>query len=490
MLLIFQLILVLIGFIILLKIFQDINFGIWLLILFFPFTQLRLVDTPFGSLQPSQLLVLLVLVSLLFREAIKKEGVKIEPTPLNKAILVFILIVSLSLIQFFWLNYIGTPTTMPLTRAGRINPIIRGATTILNIIIGITTFYLIIIRLKTEQAVKNGIIFWLLSGLLASLIGIYAFFGNIARFLPPLPDFLVGGKAGVIPRELDLMNPVGSPLIPRVASVLQEPRHLAIFLAPLVYFLLILLKNKIFLVRPVAQLGMMSVITITFVLTLSRITLVLGITILILYLISLAPIKKSISVFGRGQAIGLILILLLPFLAAVNFSLSYFFGVNVIEFSLFQWSSIAGGERLTYFSDQLAAFKTAWLTFRDHPIFGGGIGSYYYYTKIYKIGSESSVVNNIYLEILAEMGLLGLGAFIFLIFSFFKSMAVSQPSKIDVASLNMISAFRGSFIIILVSYLFLSAFFYPFVWGIMGLAVAYKLYADKPGAGEKDANWI
>ncbi|MCL5292422.1 MAG: O-antigen ligase family protein [Actinobacteria bacterium] len=472
-----------VGLILVLRIFQDINFGIWLLILLFPFTQLRIVDTPFGSLQPSQLLVIVTLASLLLREAVKKEGLKPSPLPINKALVLFLLVSIFSLGQFIWLDFVGTSATMPYTRPGRVDPIVRGATSILNILIGFATFYVISRHLKTEQAIKKGIVFWLISGTAASLFAIYAFLTNLLKFLPPLPALLAGGQGGVVPRELDMTNPLGSPLIPRAASVLQEPRHLAIFLAPLVFFFILLFMKRTFLIRPWAQSAMMALTIIGFLLTLSRITFILAFAILVVYYISTVS-SRNRTPPNRSWPL-VLLVIIAPALIAANAFITHFFKVDLVKFSIFQWASVIGGSHLTYFAEQMASFETAWRTFLGHPFLGGGIGSYYYFVKLFDAPTTSSVVNNVYLELLAETGLLGIATFIALIFSFFKSLSASE-GHLEKLQETLVDGFKGSFKILLVGYMFLSAFFYPFVWGLMGLAVACKVNWNQRGApGEK-----
>ncbi len=460
--------------VILFKLLQNPDFGIWALILLFPFTQLRVVDTPFGSLQASQLLVVVTLVSLLLRDATKRDGIGITDTPINKAVVLFLLVCVFSLAQLFWLDYVGTAQDLPLTRSGRVDPLIRGLTTILNIMIGMATYYLIVNRLKVEEAVKKGIVVWLASGALAAVIGLYVLAGSLMGSLPKLPLSLVGGQSGLTPRELDMINPINSPLVPRIASVLQEPRHLAIYLAPIVFFFLIMFKNQIYLVRPRIQNIMMILTIATFILTLSRVTFVLAAAILIAYLWASQSSRKYFSKIDTGGTVKYMVFFGIPVLFTTNFLLNYLVGVNFFDFAAFSWASVIAGERLSYFGEQMSSFQTAWQAFIDYPILGGGIGSFYFFTKIFQATSGTVVVNNVYLEVLAETGLLGIVAFFFILITFFRGLSVKN-SQDDLRAAQIILAFRGSFFILLVGYMFYSAFFYPYVWGLMGLATAFML---------------
>jgi len=76
-------------------------------------------------------------------------------------------------------------------------------------------------------------------------------------------------------------------------------------------------------------------------------------------------------------------------------------------------------------SGRLDIFRSAWQLWIDHPIIGGGLGSFYYYSglDIY----NATVPHNAYLEVLAETGLVGFifwgGSFISIAWSALKTFS-------------------------------------------------------------------
>jgi len=91
------------------------------------------------------------------------------------------------------------------------------------------------------------------------------------------------------------------------------------------------------------------------------------------------------------------------------------------------WGAFSKAQRINY-------IKVAWNIFKDNPIFGVGISNYGLHfnhynkfpeTKYQKIKPYKPIVNNVYLEILSEQGLVGLLIFIL----FLGTIFIHQQSK-------------------------------------------------------------
>lgn len=66
-------------------------------------------------------------------------------------------------------------------------------------------------------------------------------------------------------------------------------------------------------------------------------------------------------------------------------------------------------------------WRQAWLTFKNYPIFGYGLGTFQHSARLFPTANEkhSSYAHNIFLHNLAEMGIIGGGVFIFFIIMLF-----------------------------------------------------------------------
>ena len=113
--------------------------------------------------------------------------------------------------------------------------------------------------------------------------------------------------------------------------------------------------------------------------------------------------------------------------------------------------------------------KAAWEMYLDYPVFGMGLGNYYYNCRLYYplVGGRA---HNMYLEIMAETGTVGLLLFMSVILSAFKSINRVIKSDTELSHYG-----RGLFIGIigfLVSAIFLHAQLEKSLWLSVFLAMA------------------
>jgi len=130
---------------------------------------------------------------------------------------------------------------------------------------------------------------------------------------------------------------------------------------------------------------------------------------------------------------------------------------------------------------RMALWRSGLRMFRDNPILGVGPGNYpsHYSAKYSEPGQDPSgwVPHSIYVETLSEMGLAGTVPFVFLVFTFFRlnsrtrkhleGDAEKRKSFEYILALGLDLAVVGY----LVSGAFLTVFYYPHLWIMLGLSV-------------------
>jgi O-antigen ligase len=135
-------------------------------------------------------------------------------------------------------------------------------------------------------------------------------------------------------------------------------------------------------------------------------------------------------------------------------------------------TNIFGGSS---YKERKETINLAWRAFMENPILGIGIGSFGPYAKIHLPWWQKNdwkIVNNEYLEILAETGLAGFIAFMSLlgiiIFRTFKLIYNNKDAFLKTAGAGLFAAF----IAILVQYLTFSTLYIMHIWFLIGLLAA------------------
>jgi len=113
-------------------------------------------------------------------------------------------------------------------------------------------------------------------------------------------------------------------------------------------------------------------------------------------------------------------------------------------------------------------FKEAIRLFRQKPVLGWGIGNYGVVNAVspYSPSSGYMIVNNQYLETLAETGILGFLALAGVVFAAFRGLWLAgKNSEHYWIAVGLAAGLTG----ILVQYNFLSTIYIPYVWATLGL---------------------
>ena len=112
---------------------------------------------------------------------------------------------------------------------------------------------------------------------------------------------------------------------------------------------------------------------------------------------------------------------------------------------------------------------------KDHPIIGNGIGNFGPHTNKspYHMPNEGwAIVNNEFLELWAEIGILGLASFIaiilIIIFRTIKSISLGQDPYLKTILLGLLIAFLG----IMAQYQTFSILYILHIWFLIGLIIA------------------
>jgi len=152
---------------------------------------------------------------------------------------------------------------------------------------------------------------------------------------------------------------------------------------------------------------------------------------------------------------------------------------------------------------RIATWKFTALMIRDHPLLGSGIGTYKYNTLKYQAeffeqGENRSLyphgfadkAHNEYLQLWAEMGIVGLGIFIWLIISYF-SCALKILRKIkDEYKRGIIIGLMGSVVAVLIDGLFGFPLHLPATVILFWLVLALTIATIRIGADAEENNIV
>jgi O-antigen ligase/Tfp pilus assembly protein PilF len=153
------------------------------------------------------------------------------------------------------------------------------------------------------------------------------------------------------------------------------------------------------------------------------------------------------------------------------------------------------------FGRRTAIYKFTTLMIKDHPLLGSGIGTYKYNTLRYQAeffaqGENRALyphgfadkAHNEYLQLWAEIGIVGLGIFIWLIISYFRfGLKILRKIK-DESRPGIIIGLMGAVVAVLVDGIFGFPLHLPativLFWLVLGLTVAVGLLKDEVNAPE------
>jgi len=436
---------------------------------------------PIGSMRISELLGAFVL-SLILLDSLLIQKLRL-PTFLTIFVFIFLGVMLLSSSLSILIDWKLSPYAY-VRRIDREVPFIKSFTTILSWLFGIAVCYAIVLTVNTPAKLKKALKWWVIGGTICSLIAIYS--APAVMFGWPFGDVIGVALRNAAPGDVSGLNDV----LPRVYGMTGEPRHFVCFLVSLLPFLTLASLAQVYVMPRWAQYMSLLVCGVAFLLTLSRSTVVYGAAMIGLIVLLSATKGKRLHLKNTLRSIAVIFTILIMLGLVVQEMLVWFGLPDLIRIVQLQIISLSDttGNLSNWFQE--IGWRVAWAAFLDHPLLGVGIGNLSFYVQQYIPPKPDwlpdvqyyvvTPVNNLYLDILSEMGLLGLGAF-GLLMGNLAHQAWRASRRVGRMGQAVVLGLLGGFIMQLIAYIFFSAFMFAYVWTTIGLLyVATYLALNQP----------
>lgn len=415
--------------------------GLILIVFFLPFERIPTIDIASFTVKINHVLGIITIISWLGLVLIKKR--KIAANALSWPLIIFITTLLISVIFSSYLP----------------RSIVIFAFVVFVAFLSILTLNLVTEKKHLEKITI--VLFW--SALLVCLFGLWQFFGDAIG----LPQTLTGLKEGYTKAVFGF---------PRIQAFSIEPLYLGNYLfIPLGIFIsLFIRKVKIGKISRFWQFSLIVLMLIVLALTLSRGAYV-GFGILIFTIF----IFYARYWFG-GKVIAAIIISLI-----IAVSGTYYFLSKGESGSLEQFiehatlGDITAGESI---QGRLTEFDRAIEMWQKNPIVGIGLGDYGIVKKDFPDPEDMpdwDIVNNQYIELLAETGVLGLASFVLLIIALIWRSIIAFYKSRDPFIRSVLVGLLAAFIATMVQYNFFSTLYIIHIWVLIGLLVATQNLAFK-----------
>lgn len=416
-------------------IWQKPEFGLALVGFFLPFERIPSLDIGGMNLKINHVLILVILISYILTSLIKGK-LKIPRDPIKIFVLIFLVALTLSL-----------PVAINRARALQVFAFM---------ILMVLTYLTVTLVAQDKKS-----IIWAVKGILwgavvVAALGLFQFFGDMIG----LPASITLLKQGYDKSTFGFA---------RVQALSAEPLYFANYIfIPLLIGVALWIQGQVEKVFPKWAIVVLSIaLLVNFILAISRGAYIAGGVVLILFLLIQAKV-----IFQLKNTLAFILI------TAVVLTGSYLALLKsepraIDEFiAHLEVQDRSVGESVV---SRLNASTQALKIFQDHPFFGAGLGNFGPIVQndpSEKPGSGWFIVNDEYLELLAENGAVGLITFIVLCLAIFFRAAVayfrSQDKLLKVLVLGLSLAFIG----ILVQYATFSTLYIFHIWFLIGLLAA------------------
>lgn len=363
------------------------------------FTYAGTLDLGIIRIFPSELLFYLVLLPLPF--ILKNRVLYKEDLPIMNILLLFVFI------HFISIFYVIYTTNNQYFYIKSLKEFIR--------IVSTAPFVIVIIILYRNKVIN--IIYlvksFVYSGLFVSLYVIYQVL-SVKLFSKYVP---------IIPNSSDVPNMNG-----RGVGTFMEGGYAVLFLGISLGFLYYLYQRKV--INQKAFIIQASIILLAMLMTKSTAGIIAGVFSIILY-----NKEKSIIIyfFRIRTYLTFILITLLLLIVYYYFKTklsALFYGLYILKtYGIYKFDGLVGDFSA---ADRLIKILKGYLMFLDHPFFGVGLGQYgsnyvFYPPTALTEDIKTVVPLNIYIEILAELGIIGFSVCLLLIiYLFFKSDSLGR----------------------------------------------------------------
>lgn len=407
--------------------------GILLLAFFIPFE--RLGSTDFGGItvRPSQITALLTMISFVFTALGRKRfGIPHNP-------------IALPLLAFIGVACVGLLNAPNLVRSSSVLAFV-----VFTIALGLLIPFLV----KTKANVQQLLNFFFASMVLVTVFGLYQFAGDLLGLPPELTGL----------RELYTKDVLG---FPRVQSTALEPLYFANYLLVPLSILLSFFFARERTYHPLFTVGLFALGCTNLVLTVARGGYIaFAVSALVVVAYTFFQLKlfswRNVGYAAAALVIGLVVLSKVVGLRTITED----YAPHVLD--------LFGGASYSERVEMYGIAHSAWLT---HPWIGIGPGSFGPYASWHPyIVPEHGwrIVNNEYLELLAENGIIGLSimvlVFIIVIARTVKALMVSRDPFLRAVTLGVLAGFIG----ILVQYNTFSILYIVHIWFVIGLLVALQ----------------
>ncbi|MBI4022605.1 O-antigen ligase family protein [Candidatus Berkelbacteria bacterium] len=424
---------ILVGIVTALAILRDPVRGLWLILFFLPFERIPSLDVGGITVRINFFLgaVTLVAWALLWL----RERRRLAPNPIR-------------LPAYLLAGAILLSATLALeqSRAGLV----------IVFILFTASFELVVVNLlTTKDRLRTALTVLWASATVVGLFAIYQFVGDVAGLSPSLTGL----------RELYTKAIFG---FPRVQAFSIEPLYLGNFLL----LPISLVASTLFLQVPgwsrPWRWALLGLLLLILVLTLSR-GAYLALAAAGLVILATLPHQT----LTPRHILALLAIGLVALVGAAGF-VSRGQGDALARFTSHATvSDFSFGEST---QGRFATYETALRAWRTSPWLGIGIGNYGPFDKGYPAGpvDDWPIVNNEYLELLAETGVIGLGAFLVLALVLLHRSVVAYRATRDPLLTAALVGVTAAFVGTLIQYNFFSTLYIIHVWVLVGLLVAVQ----------------
>ncbi len=409
----------------------------WFLIIFFlPFERVPTVNFGGIDVKINTALGFITLLAWILALAFSPKKYKVSPNALAIPLSIFVFALVLSLSH-----------AVALTRALEVLAFI-GFT--------ITLSILAVNMVNSKEILNKTIIVLFASSLLVGIFGLFQFGGDVVG-LPQSMTFLKEGYTKAV---------FG---FPRIQAFSMEPLYLANYLLIPLFIGLAFFFNRTGPLKRWPLVGLLALLLMIFVLTVSRggyLGFVGAFLVLAIFLFRKVFTWRNIvfavliiGVVGYGVAFAL---------SKGDYKATNEFIGHVLLSDINRGESIQG---------RLQTYERSLQAFHESPILGIGIGNYGPWNKFYPPMTPPKgwdIVNNQYLELLAETGIIGLSAFGLIIFVLLLRTLVALKHAKDTYLRSVLIGLAAAFVGILIQYNFMSTLYIIHIWVMIGLLIAVQ----------------
>lgn len=417
------------------KIFKDPFWGFSAIIFFLPFERFPTYAIGGTDIKINTVLGFIVLLAWIFALMFNGKKWKVQPNAIAVPLCLFIMAILLSLTQAINLDRAYTVTAFVL----------------FTIFLGIMATNMIATKEDLQKIIK--VLFY--SSLIAGAFGLFQFAGDVVG-LPSSITLLKEGYGS------------GTFGFPRIQAFSMEPLYFANYLflpicLGLAYFFgqvrnfvnrwwivaltILLLLNLILTVSRGAYIGFVGAFLVLGVLMFKQIFTWKNVLVMVF----------SVALVGYGVAFALSN----GDTRATNEFVKH---VLVKDFN--------NGESV---QSRLSASAQAYSIYKENPLLGIGLGNYGPYVKSYPMNMPKGgwdIVNNEYLEIMAETGTLGIVSFVLILITIIiRSLLAVFRAKDEYLKLTMMGML-AAFIGVLVQFASMSTLYIIHIWVLIGLMIA------------------